>query len=64
MSKSANIFEHIGQEVMEQKQPPEVNMTEEQLNAELEKGYASLQAGQTISVTEAFTDIRREYNKS
>ena len=64
MSKSANIFEHIGQEIMEQKQPFGVNLTEEQLNAELEKGYASLQTGQTIFVTETFTDIRREYNKS
>ena len=36
-------------------------MTDEQLNAELEKGYANMQAGQTISATEVFADIRREY---
>ena len=36
-------------------------MTDEQLNTELEKGYASMQAGQTISASEAFADIREEY---
>lgn len=36
-------------------------MTDEQLNAELEKGYANMQAEQTISAKEAFADIRREY---
>lgn len=36
-------------------------MTNEQLNAELEKGYADMQAGRTIPAAEAFADIRREY---
>lgn len=73
MSKSANLYAHIGQEVKEQGTPFEVNLTEEhrnisrmtdeQLNAELEKGYADMQAGQTIPVSEAFADIRGEYSK-
>lgn len=36
-------------------------MTSEQLNAELEKGYADMKAGRTIPAAEAFADIRKEY---
>lgn len=36
-------------------------MTAGQLDTELEKGYADMQAAQTIPVKEAFADIRREY---
>lgn len=36
-------------------------MTTEQLNAELEKGYAQMQNGQTIPAEQAFADIRKEY---
>lgn len=36
-------------------------MTTEQLNAELEKGYAQMQNGQTIPAEQAFADIRRKY---
>lgn len=36
-------------------------MTDEQLNAELEKGYADMQAGRTVLAAEAFADIRKEY---
>ncbi len=35
-------------------------MTEAQLDAELEKGYADVQAGCTISMDQAFADIRKE----
>ena len=35
-------------------------MTDEQLNAELEKGYVNMQAEQTILATEAFANIRKE----
>lgn len=37
-------------------------MTAEQLDAELEKGYADMQAGRTIPVKQAFADIRKEYD--
>ncbi|WP_122642121.1 type II toxin-antitoxin system RelB/DinJ family antitoxin [Luxibacter massiliensis] len=36
-------------------------MTEEQLHAELEKGYADMLAGRTVPAAEAFADIRKEY---
>lgn len=36
-------------------------MTAAQLNAELEKGYTDLQAGHTLSMEQAFADIRKEY---
>jgi DNA-damage-inducible protein J len=34
-------------------------MSEAQLNAELEKGYASMQAGRTLPAAEVFASIRR-----
>lgn len=37
-------------------------LTEEQLNIELEKGYADIQSGNTISISKAFADIRKDYN--
>lgn len=39
------------------------NMTEEQFNAELEKGYADMKAGRTISAKQVFADIRGSYKK-
>lgn len=37
-------------------------LTEEELNAELEKGYSDIQAGRTKPAKQAFADIRRDYN--
>ena len=36
-------------------------MTAAQLDAELEKGYADMQAGHTIPMEQAFADIRKEF---
>ena len=36
-------------------------LTEEQLNAELEKGYADIKEGRSRSARSAFDDIRRDY---
>ena len=36
-------------------------MTAVQLDAELEKGYADMQAGRTIPMEQAFADIRKEF---
>ena len=36
------------------------DMTDEELNSELEKGYASMEAGNTISVEEVFAAIHKE----
>lgn len=35
-------------------------MTEEQLNAELEKGYADLEAGRTKPAKQAFEELRKQ----
>ena len=32
------------------------------MNAELEKGYADMQAGRTRSAKSVFADIRKDYN--
>ena len=37
-------------------------MASEQLNAELEKGYADMEAGRIKSVRQAFADIRKDYS--
>ncbi|MGC6176957.1 type II toxin-antitoxin system RelB/DinJ family antitoxin [Lacrimispora sp. 38-1] len=45
--------------------PKPVNMsalTVEQMNTELEKGYADMKAGRTKPVNKAFADIRKDYN--
>ena len=36
-------------------------MTAEQLDTELEKGYEDAQAGRTISMAQAFANIRKEF---
>lgn len=36
-------------------------MTAAQLDAELEKGYADMQAGRTIPIEQAFADIRKDF---
>ena len=37
-------------------------LTEEQLDAELEKGYADMLAGNTLDADRVFDDIRKEYD--
>ena len=37
-------------------------LSEAQMNAELEKGYADMQAGHTRSAKSVFADIRKDYN--
>jgi len=37
-------------------------LSEEQMNAELEKGYADMKAGRTKPASKAFSDIRKDYN--
>lgn len=36
-------------------------LSEEQIDAELEKGYADIQAGRARPASEVFADIRKEY---
>lgn len=43
-------------------QPVDISsVTDEQLNAELEKGYAEITAGRTRSAKSVFDDIRKDY---
>ncbi|HBN56391.1 MAG TPA: type II toxin-antitoxin system antitoxin, RelB/DinJ family [Lachnospiraceae bacterium] len=37
-------------------------LSEAELNAELEKGYADIKAGRTKEVSAVFADIRKDYN--
>ncbi len=37
-------------------------LSEEEINVELEKGYADMKAGHTKSADKAFADIRKDYN--
>lgn len=37
-------------------------LTEAELNAELEKGYADMVTGRTKTAKQAFSDIRKDYN--
>ena len=37
-------------------------LSEEQMNAELEKGYADMKAGRTKSASKVFADIRKDYS--
>ncbi len=49
-------------EVKLPEQPTDASkMTEAQLHAELEKGYANMQAGRTIPAADVFADIHKEY---
>ena len=38
------------------------SLSEEQMNLELEKGYADMKAGRTKPANNAFADIRKDYN--
>ena len=37
-------------------------LSETQMNAELEKGYADMQEGHTRAASDVFADIRKDYN--
>ena len=55
-TKSADLYARIEPDVKEQ-----AELTEAELNAELEKGYADMAAGRTKPVKQAFMDIRKDY---
>lgn len=50
-TKSADLYARIEPDVKEQ-----AELTEAELNAELEKGYADMAAGRTKPVKQVFTD--------
>ena len=55
-TKSADLYARIEPDVKEQ-----AELTEAELNAKLEKGYADMAAGRTKPVKQVFTDIRKDY---
>ena len=55
-TKSADLYARIEPDVKEQ-----AELTEAELNAELEKGYADMAAGRTKPAKQVFTDIRKDY---
>lgn len=55
-TKLADLYARIEPDVKEQ-----AELTEAELNAELEKGYADMAAGRTKPVKQVFTDIRKDY---
>ena len=50
------LYARIEADVKEQ-----AELTEAELNAELEKGYADMAAGRIKPVKQVFTDIRKDY---
>ena len=37
-------------------------LSEDQMNLEIEKGYADMKAGRAKTASKAFADIRKDYN--
>ena len=72
-AKSANLYARIEPDVKEQAESilsalgiPASNainmLSEAELNAELEKGYADIKAGRTREASAVFADIRKDYD--
>jgi|BioPla2DNA2_1021312.scaffolds.fasta_scaffold210222_2 DNA-damage-inducible protein J len=66
--KSAKLYESIEPDVKEQVEEilPAIplniyTLSDEQINAELEKGYADMQYGRTKTANIVFSDIRKNY---
>jgi DNA-damage-inducible protein J len=62
-TKSANLYARIEPEVrLPSSKPIDISkLSEAELNAELEKGYADIVAGRTKPAKQAFADIRKDY---
>ena len=59
-SNAINMFYNV---TIPREKPIDVStLTEEEFNAELEKGYADMKAGRVKDARQAFADIRKEYN--
>lgn len=60
MAESANLYAHIEPEIKEQAEHPlDISrMTGQQLDTELEKGYAQMKTGQTIPAKQAFDELQ------
>lgn len=58
-SKSVHLYACIEPDVNEK---TESILSEAELNAELEKGYAAIKAGRTREASAVFANIRKDYN--
>ena len=62
MAKKANLYIRIEPDVKDT--PRNMNasaLSDEEMDVELEKGYADMKAGRTKPVKSAFADIRKNY---
>lgn len=60
--KSTHLYTSMEPEVKSSKRIVDMSvLSEEELNEELEKGYADVQAGRTKDVKTAFDNIRKDY---
>lgn len=61
-SMSTHLYVRIESKVMSSKRIVDMSVfLEEELNEELEKGYADVQAGRTKDAKTAFDNIRKDY---
>lgn len=60
--KSTHLYARIESKVKSSKRIVDMSvLSEEELNEELEKGYADVQVGRTKDAKTAFDDIRKDY---
>ena len=71
MAKTTSVYARIDPELKEQafevrlpyERPVGIdNLTEEELNAEIEKGYADMKAGRTKTLEQAIAEMRKDFN--
>lgn len=59
-AKSANLYAKIEPEMPPAKSIDMSTLVEEQMNVELEKGYADMKCGRTKPAKKVFADIRKD----
>lgn len=67
MAKTADLYARIEPDIKEQAESSNIVdanvLSDAEMNAELEKGYADMKAGRVKTVQAAFADIRKEYGQ-
>ena len=62
MAKKVNLYTRIEPDVKDTLRHTNAStLSDEEMDAELEKGYENMKAGRTKSVKSAFDDIRKDY---
>lgn len=62
MGMGRNSMEFLEVKIPEARPVNMAKLSEDELNAELEKGYADMTAGRTKPAKKVFADIRKDYN--